>query len=129
MMSTAIREAATLTDDRPDETDTTTEPTHPTDPAERAGVRSESGPGAAPEGAGAAAHDVQAELATMLEYALRMLPRALLEPVVTASCPWYRDLPPAAARQCLDDLQEARRAGDVASVLLQWRRRALPFAT
>lgn len=127
-MSTAIREAAPVTDDRPGRTDPTT---HRTDSRtdESATAPRPANPPSPSSSQDQGTDEVGGELATMLEHSLRMLPRALLEPAVTASCPWFTDLPPAAARQCLADLQEARLEADVAPVLAAWRRRALPFAS
>lgn len=76
----------------------------------------------------AEADTVEAELHALLDHALRMLPRACLEPVVVASCPWYSDLPPAVARQCLGELESAREGAGVEGVLRTWRVRAEPFA-
>lgn len=134
MMSTAIREAAPAIDDSCDKTDLDSD--LPTGGTASPGSERETVPpatrrdtttiGAAHD---ASSQDIHAEYLTMLERSLGMLPSDLLEPLIASSCPWYGDLPPAAARQCLSELREARVAGHVSAVLLRWRGRALPFAS
>ena len=70
---------------------------------------------------------IEASAQAMLREALLLLPRSALEPVVLASCPWYRRLPAAAARACLADVDTARRDGDLTAALRDWRARAEPF--
>ncbi|GAB96751.1 hypothetical protein BJY21_003032 [Kineosphaera limosa] len=74
---------------------------------------------------------VEAETSALLGAALRLLPRACLEPVLRTGCPWFAQLPPAAGRQCLAEFDAARRTDDaersVADVLDRWRASAAAF--
>ena len=70
---------------------------------------------------------VEASAQAMLREALRLLPRSALEPVLLASCSWYRRLPAAAARACLADVDAARHDGDPTPALRDWCARAEPF--
>lgn len=72
-------------------------------------------------------HSVEASAQAMLREALRLLPRSALEPVLLASCSWYRRLPAAAARACLADVDAARHDGDPTPALRDWCARAEPF--
>lgn len=138
-MSTATRGAAPIADDSLDAPGSTA----PADAGPAASLPTSSGaapsapqdsspdrPAGTPAGAGATIDaETHAELAAMLDHALRMLPRAALGPVVTASCPWFAALPPAAARQCLEAIEAARSdTGSVETVLARWSERARPFA-
>lgn len=115
-MSTATRAAGTKARHE-------TDPEAPATSAVRAPAVSEAS-------AQASAQAIEAERTALLRHALRMLPRSALDSVVTASCSWYAALPPAARRQCLAALEQARLGdgdGDVDEVLDQWRARAAAF--
>lgn len=115
-VSTAIRTVASVTD-------------APLDTDSLGGTVSalDSGPDSDSRSASTDENSIEASAQAMHREALLLLPRSALEPVLLASCPWYRRLPAAAARACLADVDTARRDGDLTAVLRDWRARAEPF--